>query len=595
MKRLCMNPGVMLVLASMLILALPAVAPAVAGPQENGSVRVMINPAQAREDGARWRLLDSPYNDWYVSGHVRGEVPPGDYYVEFLQLRGWSTPQRERITVRSGRVTLLTVTYGSGSGSLTVTIWPEEAAYFSDPSMGDRRWRITGMDGWFASGETLYDLAPGAYTVEFASLSGWTRPADTRANVRNGELTEVRAEYTQSRYLGDTFGALTVDIEPKEATAAGAMWRLEGTDQWYKSGDTAINISPGNYNIEFKNIERWRQPQILRTSVKADEVINLKQTYVSSVGGLKVTIEPPEAAKSGATWSHEGSTAWFRSGNVANEILEGEVTVRFQKVNGWRKPDDQRVKIEAGRTTEITKTLVPEHGSVDVTIRPDEAANSGAKWRIAGLTDWRSSGSPKENVPVGSYTIEFKDINNWEKPGNEHIRVIDEQTARASGEYKAMRGSLAVTIEPQRAIDDGAEWRIKGRDEWHRSGFMRSDLPSDTYVVQFKVIKDWNKPDDITVTVPPNKDAKATGVYRAQRRATLTVTIKPPAAANGGAAWRIVGQQEWLQSGQTTDRITPGQVVVEFKNMPDWKKPANQTINIAPEQEATMEVKYEKK
>ena len=191
-------------------------------------------------------------------------------------------------------------------------------------------------------------------------------------------------------------------------------------------------------------------------------------------------------------------------------------------------------------------------------------------------------------------TIEFKDINNWEKPGNERIRVIDGQTARASGEYKPMRGELTVTIEPQRAIDDGAEWRIKGRDEWHRSGFTRNDLPAGTWVVQFKVIKDWNKPDDITVTVPPNKPASANGVYRAQRRATLTVTIKPPAAANGGAAWRIVGEQEWLKSGETADKITPGQIVVEFKNLPGWKKPRNETLNIAPEQEAKLEVKYEK-
>jgi hypothetical protein len=86
-----------------------------------------------------------------------------------------------------------------------------------------------------------------------------------------------------------------------------------------------------------------------------------------------------------------------------------------------------------------------------------------------------------------------------------------------------------------------------------------------------------------------------TGTYKAQRRGSLTVIIEPNGAVRDGAMWRVAGTQDWLQSGQATEKITPGQMTVEFKSAEGWKKPDPMVIEIAPREDKSVTATYVRK
>lgn len=63
------------------------------------------------------------------------------------------------------------------------------------------RWRIVGGDGhWQKPGVSLAALKPGAYTIEFSDVEGWTKPANATVTVYHNETTTIpvaQATYTE--------------------------------------------------------------------------------------------------------------------------------------------------------------------------------------------------------------------------------------------------------------------------------------------------------------------------------------------------------------------------------------------------------------
>ncbi len=69
--------------------------------------------------------------------------------------------------------------------------------------------------------------------------------------------------------------------------------------------------------------------------------------------------------------------------------------------------------------------------------------------------------------------------------------------------------------------------------------------------------------------------------YVADRLNTMIkVTISPQAAVDAGARWRISGGA-WQKSIVSLNALAPGQYTIEFKDVPGWTKPANQTLKVA--------------
>jgi hypothetical protein len=71
-------------------------------------------------------------------------------------------------------------------------------------------------------------------------------------------------------------------------------------------------------------------------------------------GSLKVIIKPKGARRDGARWRLDGAGTWRRSGKVLDGVSAGDHLVQFRSIDGWNKPGNKQVSIQAGVTTTVT-------------------------------------------------------------------------------------------------------------------------------------------------------------------------------------------------------------------------------------------------
>jgi len=76
-----------------------------------GVLKVIIEPEEARTNGAGWRLL--PQMTLRLSGSERAGLTPSTYTLEFTTVEGFPAPQQTNVVVEGGKKTTVTFTYGS--------------------------------------------------------------------------------------------------------------------------------------------------------------------------------------------------------------------------------------------------------------------------------------------------------------------------------------------------------------------------------------------------------------------------------------------------------------------------------------------------
>jgi len=85
----------------------------------------------------------------------------------------------------------------------------------------------------------------------------------------------------------------------------------------------------------------------------------------------------------------------------------------------WMKSPPVTRKVDVPQTQQPTPNQV---GTIIIVIGPQAAANSGAMWRVEN-GPWKRSGESISNLPVGSHTIEFQELNNWVRPKNQKVTI----------------------------------------------------------------------------------------------------------------------------------------------------------------------------
>lgn len=68
------------------------------------------------------------------------------------------------------------------------------------------------------------------------------------------------------------------------------------------------------------------------------------------------------------------------------------------------------------------------------------------------------------------------------------------------------------------------------------------------------------------------------GVTAASRQGAVDISLSPP---DIGSGWRFAGEQFWRESGVPATGLTAGDRIVEFRPVPGYLKPANETIAVA--------------
>lgn len=150
---------------------------------------------------------------------------------------------------------------------------------------------------------------------------------------------------------------------------------------------------------------------------------------------------------------------------------------------------------------------------------------------------------------------------------------------------------LIVTLYPEEINRLGALWKVSELGEsWYSSGNMLT-LSEGIYTIEFKGgIKGWKAPSSAEVTLIKGKTVKYAGIYE-RLKGSLRVNLFPPEviAANdteegekekGGAKWRRVGQEVWLDSGAIEENVPVDVYEIEFKQVSGWNVPEKTLIDL---------------
>ena len=217
------------------------------------------------------------------------------------------------------------------------------------------QWQVDGGN-WQASGTIVSNLSPGAHTVSFRSIDGWTTPASQTAFVSSSSFANVTATYGQATSF------LQVTLQPGPAVSAGAQWQIDG-GAWQNSGAVLTNVTIGAHTLGFSNLVGWQTPMNQTVVIVSNQAAFATASYIllSPVGALEVTLAPANAG--GACWQVDGG-AWQTSGAVVTDLLTGNHDVSFLEVRGWTTPPDQTVYIGPGALVAALGTYVQQTISV---------------------------------------------------------------------------------------------------------------------------------------------------------------------------------------------------------------------------------------
>ena len=281
-----------------------------------GSVSVKIDGPE----GVRWNF-DGKGN--YAGGHVLKDIPTGQYTVSFTEVPDWTKPSDVPISVTRDKSVSVSGVYVKHTGSVSVTIQgPAEA-----------RWSLNGA-GRFASGQTTGNIDVGNSVISFSDVPGWTRPANVRVAVRNGMVSRASGAYVRHT------GSVRVDIT---GTKDG-RWSLDGKGN-YPSGWTAGKIVVGTYKVLFSNVSGSIKPEAKTITVKNGVTTTLSAAYTPNTGSVTVTIDGPKEAR----WSIDGRGS-YQSGQTVGGVIQGNHTISFSYVKGWKSPADRKITVQRGAT-----------------------------------------------------------------------------------------------------------------------------------------------------------------------------------------------------------------------------------------------------
>ncbi len=313
------------------------------------------------------------------------------------------------------------------AGSLTVTIQPPAAV------TAGAQWRRVGTTPWFNSGATEAGITPLPYNVEFKPVTGWTTPGYAAVTVYDAQTATASGTYVQNT------GTLVVTINPGEAVAAGAQWRVDG-GAWQDSGSALTDVTAGSHTVSFKTIDGYTTPADISANIVAGQTSVLFGSYSVAVDyvldsadfnpGTPTPVQPGSILD--VTWSLHGTPA----ATIWAELF-------LSKTGGF---DSWR-------------------GGATLT--------NSSQWAFPGGSQNHTPGNQVVNyVPDGSYTIvpminragtggptESNYVNNWAPIAGKRILVRNNQAATSD---LAWSGTPTFTVTGQNVSVSGTIINLNG-------------------------------------------------------------------------------------------------------------------------------------
>ncbi len=324
-------------------------------------------------------------------------------------------------------------------GSLEVNINPTGAV--NDGA----QWRLATVGVWQNSGAQL-ELIPNTYEIEFKEIPNWVTPANQFVSIQENQTTSTSGFYQEENTT--SYGAITGLVYPEGARNNGAQFKIGANGNWFNH-DTQITLEVGQYTVYFKDVPNYITPNpdtvIVQENVNFDVIGNYVEENNTTYGNIKGLLYPSEVRNEGAAWKIGQDGAWNEHNDEVT-VITGAYSIYFKSVDGYATPAPQTINVFENQTTTVIGEYEEstEFGWVTVTLTPNQANNSGAKWRLDGGA-WNYSGVTLADIPYGNHTIEFKDVTGFETPDSINFE-LDEPSEFFIGEYEEILSQSSINI-----------------------------------------------------------------------------------------------------------------------------------------------------
>jgi hypothetical protein len=180
-------------------------------------------------------------------------------------------------------------------------------------------------------------------------------------------------------------------------------------------------------------------------------------------------------------------------------------------------------------------------------------------------------------------------------PGQARLIIIDNDAfgptpsiteIRPPDAAASTRGSITVTLAPAEAA---GQWRLLGENAWRESSEVVRYLLPGNYLVEYRPIAGYERPEPGTVVIAGNDDAQINEFYdpsSASPTGSLNVSIQPADLANAAVEanrgqWREQGTSLWHDSGDLLSGLPIGPNLIEFKPVPGRATPPLQSVPVS--------------
>jgi len=241
-----------------------------------GSIQMTINPAQAAQAGARWRLNGGAWNE---SGVTVPNVPTGSNTIEFLAVSGWNSPSSQTISVNRGIVSTPSCDYGPPAGVPIIT----SVAPRTGPIAGNTTVTIEGAN--FQPGTTVTFGGVAAKSVTVDSPTRITVVTPSRASYGTVALSVNSGGQTVTQSNGFSYLTPIGANMDLVGQIGGSFLSVEVLGSYAYFGEGACFVVMDISN-PFSPVERGRLP--MPALVNGIAVVNEKAYVACGAQGFYV-------------------------------------------------------------------------------------------------------------------------------------------------------------------------------------------------------------------------------------------------------------------------------------------------------------------
>jgi hypothetical protein len=158
--------------------------------------------------------------------------------------------------------------------------------------------------------------------ISRAEVTAQTGDNNTSGGISQTSYTAVSTTSTR--------GSLTVILEPAEARAAGALWKLGSDASYVISGTRKNSLTPGDYIVQFRPVPGFQSP--------ADQIVTVLANNLASI----TMIYQPELSEL-ATWRDENFGTTSNAGAAADsEDADGDGMSNIDEYIAGTNPLDSK-------------------------------------------------------------------------------------------------------------------------------------------------------------------------------------------------------------------------------------------------------------